>query len=106
MLLRRPLLVYPTWKATKQTLEICDSIYGKAHHKNGKANAFRHALWNVLICQKTLKITKNKDKSAFWAQKVTHLHEKLTKNEILDTAMDLHNNAVGDRTVFRDFGPK
>ena len=76
-------------------MEVCDSLYGKAHHKDGIENAFRHALWNVLICQKTLKITKNEEKSAFWARKVTNLHEKLAKNEVLETAMDLHNNAVG-----------
>jgi hypothetical protein len=95
VMLGRPMLVYPTWKATKQTLTICNSLYGKAHHKNGIENAFRHALWNVLICQKTLKITKNKEKSVFWAKKVTHLHEKLAKNGELETAMDLHNNAMG-----------
>jgi hypothetical protein len=31
----------------------------------------------------------------FWAKKVTHLHEKLAKNGELETAMDLHNNAMG-----------
>ncbi len=78
-------------------MQVCDKLYGKIHHKNGKANAFRHALWNVLICEKTLKFTKNDQKSAKWAKKVTDLHEKLAKNDILDTEMDFHNNEIGRR---------
>jgi len=31
----------------------------------------------------------------FWAQKVTDLYEKVTQNDPLNKAMDLHNNAVG-----------
>ncbi|QNJ97417.1 hypothetical protein ALE3EI_0842 [Constantimarinum furrinae] len=98
--LKKPLLIIPTLKATKQTFSICNRLYGKAHHRGNKANAFRHALWNVLICQKTLKITKNDEKSEFWAKKVTDLYEKVTKNDPLDQAMDLHNNNIG-RVVFR-----
>lgn len=93
--LQNPLLIFPTLKATKKTMVICDRLYGKVHHKNGKANAFRHGLWNVLICNSTFRITKNKEKSKIWTQKITDLHEKLAPNEPLDTAMDLHNNEIG-----------
>ena len=31
----------------------------------------------------------------FWAQKVTDLYEKVTQNDPLNKAMDLHNNAIG-----------
>ncbi len=65
------------------------------HHKATVANAFRHVLWNVLICHYSYKRTKNKQKSVFWAQKVSDLYEKVTQNGSLDKAMDLHNNAVG-----------
>lgn len=95
LFLKHPLLILPTLKATKQTFIICDRLYGKAHHKSNAANAFRHALWNMLICVNSLKRTKNKQKSVFWAQKVTDLYEKVTKNDLLDQAMDLHNNAIG-----------
>ena len=95
LFLKHPLLILPTLKATKQTFVICDQLYGKAHHKSNAANAFRHALWNMLICLNSLKRTKNKQKSVFWAQKVTDLYEKVTKNNPLDEAMDLHNNAIG-----------
>jgi hypothetical protein len=31
----------------------------------------------------------------FWAQKVGDLHEKVTRNEILDQEVDLQNNTTG-----------
>jgi CelD/BcsL family acetyltransferase involved in cellulose biosynthesis len=76
-------------------MHICDAHFGNTHHKSNQANAFRHALWNVLICQKTMKCAKNKQKSVFWTQKVGDLYEKVTQNELLDEAMDLHNNTIG-----------
>ena len=68
---------------------------------NNKANAFRHALWNFLICKKVAKIDKNDQKCVIWAEIFTDLYEKVTKNEILAKQMDLHNNRVG-RNVFLD----
>tara|TARA_R100000935_G_scaffold36196_1_gene57008 strand:- start:114353 stop:114841 length:489 start_codon:yes stop_codon:yes gene_type:complete len=100
--LKHPLLILPTLQATKQTFKVCNERFGNEHHKSNKANAFRHALWNVLICQKSIKWLKNKQKSVFWAQKVTDLYENVTQNEVLDEAMDLHNNTVG-RICFLNF---
>ena len=102
LFLKHPLLIVPTLKATKETFKICNALFENEHHKSNKANAFRHALWNVLICQKSMKWHKNKQKSVFWAQKVTDLYEKVTQNEILDEAMDLHNNTIG-RICFLNF---
>lgn len=95
LLLKHPFHIIPTLKATRRTFEICDQLYGKDHQRSNKGNAFRHAVWNVLLCKKTFKNSKNKQKSVFWAQRVTDLYEKMTQNELLDEAMDLHNNAVG-----------
>ncbi|MDB4114171.1 hypothetical protein N9572_01455, partial [Flavobacteriaceae bacterium] len=55
LFLSRPLYIIPTISATKKTLLICDTLYKQTHHKSNKANAFRHALWNVLICRKVMK---------------------------------------------------
>lgn len=93
--LKNPLLVAPFIKATRQTLHISSVFFGKSHHNNGKANAFRHALWNILICAFFYKRNKNEEKSSLWAEKLTHLHEKLAPNNALEKAMDLHNNAIG-----------
>ncbi|WP_298542405.1 hypothetical protein [uncultured Aquimarina sp.] len=95
LLLQNPLYIIPTLRATKMTMTICDSLYGNTHHNNGKANAFRHALWNVLICQKTYIQSKNEKKSIIWAEKITDLHEKLAPNKAIAEAMDLHNNRLG-----------
>ena len=103
---RQPLLVRPTFIASNRTMTICDELFGQSHHKNNRANAFRHAFWNILICQKTLKLTKNEEKSLIWTQKVTFLYEKVTQNEDLERFMDLHNNAVGRNQFLAIFDKK
>lgn len=85
----------PTIRATTNTIQICNDHFGNRHHKSNTANAFRHALWNVLICKEAFEKTKNKEKALLWAQKVTTLYEKVTNNTDLDEAMDLHNNDIG-----------
>lgn len=90
-----PFLIRPTLQASTRTMAICDEIFGNTHHLSNKANAFRHALWSVLICQKTLKKTKNEEKSIIWAKKVTDLYEKVTDNTKIEKEMDLHNNGLG-----------
>jgi hypothetical protein len=95
LFLKHPLLIFPTLNATKRTFEICNEHFGNSHHRSNAANAFRHALWNILICKYSLDKIKNKQKSVFWAQKVGDLYEKVTQHKPLDEAMDLHNNAVG-----------
>jgi hypothetical protein len=42
---------------------------------------------------------KKREKTVNWAEKVTLLYEKVTKNDPFNAAMDLHNNAVG-RNLF------
>lgn len=103
LFLKRPLLILPTWKATKQTYNFCQKEYGNAQNRNGKANAFRHAYWNYKICKNSLKFTKNDQKSSNWTQKVVDYYEKVTKNEILDRAMDMHNNAIGRLLFLANF---
>ncbi len=92
--LRYPLFMIPTYVATRKTIAVCDEKFGKAHHKNGRANAFRHALWNVLIihkCKRWASITK----ATAWAKRITDWHEDFSINPELARAMDLHNNHIG-----------
>ena len=103
VLLQKPVLIIPIIKATKAALETSQDLYGNAHHQNGKANAFRHAYWNYLICEKTMKFTKNDKKSAFWTQKVVNYYEKVTKNDLLDMVMDIHNNDLGRNLFLANF---
>ncbi|SHI91089.1 DUF6973 domain-containing protein [Aquimarina spongiae] len=95
LLVQYPLYIFPTLRATKQTLNICNIEYKDSHHLHGKGNAFRHALWNVLLALYTFRIHKNVQKSIKWAERITDLHEELAPNNSLEKAMDLHNNAVG-----------
>lgn len=95
----RPLFIFPTIKATKDCIKISTSHYGKLHHKNGPANAFRHAHWNYLIAKRCLKWSKKESIVSEWAKKVTDWHEEAFPNIALAKAMDLHNNAVG-RFIF------
>lgn len=97
----RPLFVLPTLKATAQTIKVCNQLFGSDHHKNNPENAFRHALWNYLICEKCMKYSKSQDKVISWAKKFTDLHEHFSPNLELEMAMDLHNNEIG-RILFQN----
>ncbi|MAN28653.1 MAG: hypothetical protein CMH15_09870 [Mesonia sp.] len=96
----RPGLLFPTYRATKKTVGICNRLFGKAHHKDNETNAFRHALWNFLIAEESLPQLKEKSKAIAWAKEITDLHEKLSPNPALPRAMDLHNNQIG-RNLFQ-----
>lgn len=97
----RPLFIVPTLKATRETIRICDNNFGRSHHKNTPANAFRHALWNFLICEKCYKISGSVEKVTNWSRKITDLHEKIAPNGALARQMDLHNNHIG-RKIFEE----
>ncbi|WP_378185936.1 hypothetical protein ACE939_12565 [Aquimarina sp. W85] len=102
LMIRYPLYIFPTLKATQETLKICNQRYGTLHHKSGKANAFRHAIWNILLCRKAYRHSKSIEKAVDWAKRITDLHEQIAPNNSLDMAMDLHNNAIG-RLVFEQY---
>jgi hypothetical protein len=102
--IKNPSFIRPTLSATNETMKICKERFGLRHHSSNNTNAFRHALWNILICLKTLKNTQNREESSIWAEKITNLYEKVTKNTILDQVMDLHNNRVGRSVFISTFG--
>lgn len=96
-----PLAVWPTLSTTRNCLRICDQRYGRAHYGNGPANAFRHALWNVMLAKACY--PKQLQKGLAWAKTVTDWHEAAFRNEPLERQMDLHNNAVG-RALLQQLG--
>lgn len=97
-----PLFVLPTLFATKKCIRLSTQYFGKAHHKNGPANAFRHALWNYIISRSCSRWSTKMDKAVVWAKKITDWHEEAFVNAPLARAMDLHNNSVG-RHLFSKF---
>ncbi|MCX2718664.1 DUF6973 domain-containing protein [Lentiprolixibacter aurantiacus] len=97
--IRNPWYVLPTVKATRKCVAVCNLHYGKAHHRNTAANAFRHALWNFYIVRACSRGKAKMDKVLAWAEKITTWHEDFSKNPPLARQMDLHNNRVG-RIIF------
>ena len=87
--------VWPTWKATKNSVAYATEIYGKSHQKNNQANAFRHALWSYLIAMYCLRKPEQKEDTLQWAIKITDMHEYLFPNKPLAREMDIHNNHLG-----------
>lgn len=82
------LLTYP-WRITK-TRQASDDAKARAavvfpggQYRN-RADAFRHAYWNVLLAKRI---------NLSWAQAFATAHE--SESSGVDKAMDLHNNAVG-----------
>ena len=100
--IREPLFIIPTLKATRESLKISSELYGDEHHENNRTNAFRHALWNYLICEKCYKVSNSVEKSIEWSKKITDLHEELAPNKKRAKIMDLHNNMIG-RRIFENF---
>ena len=94
-----PFFIGPTLKATRKSIEVATANYGKQHHKNTAANAFRHALWNYFIAKSCLNRTRKEQKVLRWTKRITDLHEDLMPNDPLARAMDLHNNEVGRKLI-------
>ncbi|WGK65743.1 DUF6973 domain-containing protein [Croceiramulus getboli] len=90
-----PLYAWITFRATRKTVARAYEHFGKRHHKNYPANAFRHALWNVLIAKGISDLGHTTDKASYWAKRITDWHEDFSPNSPLERAMDLHNNEVG-----------
>lgn len=95
------LLLWPTYKATKECMQISTLHFGRKHYQNGRANAFRHALWNILIAKRCLKQNQSVERVLTWAKNITDWHEQAFFSKVLPMKMDYHNNAVG-RTIFRE----
>ena len=93
--LGHPLFLWPTIGATRDCVRISTHHFGRLHHKNGPANAFRHALWNYLIAEACFPWTSKEERAIVWAEKITLWHEDSFPNKELARKMDLHNNAVG-----------
>jgi hypothetical protein len=93
--LKHPILMIATIKATSRTMKIVQEKFPDIHGENNVANAFRHALWNLLISFECLKREKNLEFIISWTKEITDWHEDFSPNKALARAMDLHNNFIG-----------
>lgn len=83
-----------TQKAVNLATQYTTEKHGKSGHRD-KSDAFRHAIWNVLIAKYT---DGNKKDRVEWARKFTNAHESgspAPTDNSLDNLMDYHNNGVG-----------
>ena len=87
--------LWPTFKATKECMQVSSEHFGRKHYQNGQANAFRHALWNVLIAKNCLTKKREMEKVLSWTKSITDWHEEAFFSKNLTMKMDFHNNAVG-----------
>ena len=93
--LKHPLYTIATIEATVKTFQISQKKFPNIHGRNNKANAFRHAFWNLLIAKKCAMFSGNITSILSWTKKITDWHEEFAPNDALAKAMDLHNNQVG-----------
>ena len=94
--------LWPTYRATKTCMRLSTAYYGHKHYQNGQANAFRHALWNVLITKYCTKSTKTIVRALHWTKKITDWHEETFFSKELPMKMDYHNNEFG-RNLFEQY---
>ena len=97
--LQKPWWVFPTLRATRECVAMCNLHYGTQHHRNTPANAFRHALWNYYIARACSRGRAKTEKVLWWTEQITNWHEDFSKNPPLARQMDLHNNRIG-RVLF------
>lgn len=103
--LKRPIFMLATFKATVNTLKIAENEFPKIHGAHNKANAFRHALWNVLIAKECNKFSNSLKEVLDWTKLITDWHEEFSPNSPMEKLMDLHNNAIG-RKIFKNLKHK
>ena len=103
--LRHPLFMISTVQATLNTFQISQKEFPNIHGKHNKANAFRHALWNILIAKACSRFSNNTELVLEWTKKITDWHEEFSPNEKLAAAMDFHNNKIG-RDKYSELGSK
>lgn len=93
--LQHPLLMFTTVKATFLTVRIAQKEFPYIHNRHNKANAFRHAVWNLSIAIESKKFSTDTASVLNWTKKITDWHEEFSPNKEMAKLMDLHNNAIG-----------
>jgi len=94
-LIKHPFFFISTLKATFDVLKISQKEFPNTHGFHNKANAFRHALWNIFIAKQCSLFSRKKHKIISWTKEFTDWHEDFSPNEELPRIMDLHNNCIG-----------
>ena len=105
MLFKHPIFMISTVRVTFRVMRISEEEFPGIHGKHNKANAFRHALWNILIAKECARFSKKVEPVLRWTKDFTDWHEDFAPNEELPRFMDLHNNRVG-REMYKKMSVK
>ena len=92
---KHPVFMISTVIATFNAVRVSQKEFPNTHGFHNKANAFRHALWNIFIAKECSRFSKNNYEIILWTKEFTDWHEDFAPNEELAKTMDLHNNYIG-----------
>ncbi|MBQ7367980.1 MAG: hypothetical protein IJW57_12260 [Spirochaetaceae bacterium] len=90
--LKHPFSAIGLVKQKNKAYELTSQYMGSKESVNTKTDAFRHAIWNVVMAKEGWG---KKSAKMAWARDFATAHEKGKKYVAKDSEMDLHNNAVG-----------
>tara|TARA_B110000503_G_scaffold36653_1_gene59927 strand:- start:257 stop:637 length:381 start_codon:yes stop_codon:yes gene_type:complete len=94
-LFKHPVFMISTVMATFNAVRVSQKEFPNTHGFHNKANAFRHALWNIFIAKECSRFSKNNYEIISWTKEFTDWHEDFAPNKELSKTMDLHNNYIG-----------
>ena len=94
-LFKHPIFMVSTIIATFNVVRISQKEFPDTHGFHNKANAFRHALWNIFIAKQCALFSRNSHEVILWTKEFTDWHEDFSYNDELARIMDLHNNYIG-----------
>ena len=94
-LFKHPIFMVSTIIATFDVVRISQKEFPDTHGFHNKANAFRHALWNIFIAKQCALFSRNSHEVILWTKEFTDWYEDFSYNEELARIMDLHNNYIG-----------
>ena len=94
-LFKHPIFMVSTIIATFDVVRISQKEFPDTHGFHNKANAFRHALWNIFIAKQCSLFSRKSHEVILWTKEFTDWHEDFSPNEELVKIMDLHNNYIG-----------
>ena len=91
--LKHPLSALTLTKQTDKAFALANQYMGGSLH-NDKSDAFRHAIWNIVMAKEGWGLKKAK---IDWAKDMSTAHEKGGNYVKVESEMDLHNNTAGIR---------
>lgn len=94
-LFKHPIFMVSTIIATFDVVRISQKEFPDTHGFHNKANAFRHALWNIFIAKQCALFSRKSHEVILWTKEFTDWHEDFSYNKELARIMDLHNNYIG-----------